>query len=242
MQSVGAQHQAHTSEHVREQLFGDQWQRVAQPLHVTAHSALSKAYMRLHRTSAAVEVCRKAIATDPDFADAHCNLGLALRQLGDVPRAIEAYEQAIAIDPEFKRARMNRGLARLAMGDERGARSDFEAALEDEESLTRLAGALWGLGLGAFIHALAFATLHRLDPVPQLTSLPVAVSVISHSYRLNEPPGVSHARSRVELDDAFTTIVPHGPPQAASCELQAAKRRADAGRVRITGARARVGL
>jgi ABC-type uncharacterized transport system permease subunit len=39
-------------------------------------------------------------------------------------------------------------------------------------------GALWGLGLGAFVHMLAFATLHRLDPVPQLTSLPVAVSVM----------------------------------------------------------------
>jgi ABC-type uncharacterized transport system permease subunit len=39
-------------------------------------------------------------------------------------------------------------------------------------------GALWGLGLGAGVHALAFATLHRLDPVPQLTSLPVAISVM----------------------------------------------------------------
>lgn len=40
-------------------------------------------------------------------------------------------------------------------------------------------GAVWGLALGAAIHAVGFATLHRLDPVPPLTSLPVAISVMA---------------------------------------------------------------
>jgi ABC-type uncharacterized transport system permease subunit len=39
-------------------------------------------------------------------------------------------------------------------------------------------GAVWGLMLGAVVHAGALATLHRLDPVPSLTSLPLAVSVM----------------------------------------------------------------
>lgn len=38
-------------------------------------------------------------------------------------------------------------------------------------------GAVWGLGIGAFFQALGFATLHRLDPVPSLVSLPITLSV-----------------------------------------------------------------
>jgi len=37
-------------------------------------------------------------------------------------------------------------------------------------------GAVWGLAIGAAVQGLALATLHRLDPVPSLTSLPLAVS------------------------------------------------------------------
>jgi ABC-type transport system involved in cytochrome c biogenesis permease subunit len=37
-------------------------------------------------------------------------------------------------------------------------------------------GAVWGLAAGALVQGLAFATLHRLDPVPPLTSLPMAIS------------------------------------------------------------------
>jgi len=37
-------------------------------------------------------------------------------------------------------------------------------------------GAVWGLALGAAVQGLALATLHRLDPVPSLTSLPLAIS------------------------------------------------------------------
>ncbi len=37
-------------------------------------------------------------------------------------------------------------------------------------------GAVWGLAAGALVHALAFATLHQLESVPPLTSLPLATS------------------------------------------------------------------
>jgi ABC-type transport system involved in cytochrome c biogenesis permease subunit len=37
-------------------------------------------------------------------------------------------------------------------------------------------GAVWGLALGAVVQGMALGTLHRLDPVPSLTSLPLAVS------------------------------------------------------------------
>ncbi len=38
-------------------------------------------------------------------------------------------------------------------------------------------GAVWGLALGAVVHAIAFASLHRADPTPSLTDLPAALSL-----------------------------------------------------------------
>ena len=43
--------------------------------------------------------------------------------------------------------------------------------------LTR--GAVWVLGLGAVVQGAAFATLHELQPVPQLTDLPYAISFMA---------------------------------------------------------------
>jgi ABC-type uncharacterized transport system permease subunit len=40
-------------------------------------------------------------------------------------------------------------------------------------------GAVWGLALGAAVHGVAFATLHRAEPTPALTDLPAAVSLMA---------------------------------------------------------------
>jgi ABC-type uncharacterized transport system permease subunit len=40
-------------------------------------------------------------------------------------------------------------------------------------------GATWGLALGAAVQTIAFATMHRVEPVVPLTSLPAAVSVVA---------------------------------------------------------------
>jgi ABC-type uncharacterized transport system permease subunit len=42
-----------------------------------------------------------------------------------------------------------------------------------------LRGAAWTLSLGALVHGLALATLHRLDPPPPLTGLPSVVSLVA---------------------------------------------------------------
>jgi ABC-type transport system involved in cytochrome c biogenesis permease subunit len=42
-----------------------------------------------------------------------------------------------------------------------------------------LRGARWGLGLGAAVQGLAFATLHRLDAAPALTDLAQAIAVMA---------------------------------------------------------------
>jgi ABC-type transport system involved in cytochrome c biogenesis permease subunit len=42
-----------------------------------------------------------------------------------------------------------------------------------------LHGSRWGLGLGACVQGVAFATLHRLDPAPALTDLAQAVAVMA---------------------------------------------------------------
>ncbi len=38
-------------------------------------------------------------------------------------------------------------------------------------------GAVWGLALGAAVHALAYASLHSVEPPPPLTGLPASLSV-----------------------------------------------------------------
>jgi len=42
-----------------------------------------------------------------------------------------------------------------------------------------LHGARWGLALGAMAQAVAFATLHRLDPAPALTDLAQAIAIMT---------------------------------------------------------------
>ena len=42
-----------------------------------------------------------------------------------------------------------------------------------------LAGARWGLALGAVAQTVAFATLHRLDPAPALTDLAQVIAVMT---------------------------------------------------------------
>jgi ABC-type transport system involved in cytochrome c biogenesis permease subunit len=39
-------------------------------------------------------------------------------------------------------------------------------------------GAVWGLALGALLQGLCFATLHRLNPAPSLTDLPVVLALV----------------------------------------------------------------
>ena len=95
-----------------------------------AHSALSKAYVRLHRTSAAIEVCRKAIDRDADFADGYCNLGLALRQAGDGAAAAEAFHTAIRIDPGYTEAHNNLGIVHMDEGDMERAMECFRESLK----------------------------------------------------------------------------------------------------------------
>ena len=40
-------------------------------------------------------------------------------------------------------------------------------------------GAVWGLALGALVQSFGFATLHRIEPTPALTDLPVVLGLIS---------------------------------------------------------------
>lgn len=42
-----------------------------------------------------------------------------------------------------------------------------------------LLGSVWGLAAGAAVHGLAFASLHRVDPTPSLTDLPLALSLVA---------------------------------------------------------------
>ena len=78
-----------------------------------------------------------------------------------------------------------------------------------------LRGARWGLALGALAQALAFATMHRLDPAPRLTDLAPAIAFtawvgvlfflgLSTRYRL---PGFVPPLAAVAFLAAFGTTV-----------------------------------
>ena len=87
-----------------------------------------------------------------------------------------------------------------------------------------LVGARVGLALGAVVQALAFATLHRLDPAPDLTDLAQAVSVMAWLAVIFglvlvariQLPGFVPALSFTAFLAAFAATLSHGGGAAAS--------------------------
>jgi len=74
------------------------------------------------RSSAGIDLIRRAIAINPNRAETHYNLGLALKQEGRLDEAIVAYRQAIALNPGDADIHNNLGIAL------RGRRALDEAA------------------------------------------------------------------------------------------------------------------
>ena len=55
-----------------------------------------------------VESFRRALASDPSFADAHFNLAMTLQELGQVDEARQHWEAYLKLDPESKWAEIAR--------------------------------------------------------------------------------------------------------------------------------------
>jgi ABC-type uncharacterized transport system permease subunit len=76
-------------------------------------------------------------------------------------------------------------------------------------------GATIGLLLGAIMQGVAFSTLHTLDPVPSLTSLPVAVSVMAWTAILS----LLVLMWRVRLDGLAAVVGPIAFAAVFVCSL-----------------------
>lgn len=105
-------------------------------LHPTAeaYTFLGWTYSFLNRYEEAIEECKNAIATDPDFGNPYNDIGSYLVKLGKLDEAIPWLERAIVAKRYEPRhyPHMNLGRIYLAKGDQLRAAREFGKALELE--------------------------------------------------------------------------------------------------------------
>ncbi len=105
-------------------------------LHPTAeaYTYLGWTYSFLHRYEEAIEECKNAIATDPDFGNPYNDIGSYLIRLGKLDEAIPWLERAITAKRYEPRhyPHMNLGRIYLAKGDQLSAAREFGKALQLE--------------------------------------------------------------------------------------------------------------
>ena len=137
--------------------------------------AVAESLRKAHRTQAAVDVYREALAADPDFAPAHAGLGLALYDLADYRAAVAAFARALALDPALPVAaslRVYAGHSLRELGDHDAAAQEYEAALVIDP---RSAAALDNLAMrrfseGRYAEALGlYRTLDEVNPDSAVT-------------------------------------------------------------------------
>jgi protein O-GlcNAc transferase len=79
-------------------------------------------YLREERRYAeAADLCRRAVAADPDTADRHFNLALALEGLGHLEEAFTSYQAGLALEPDRAEAYAAVGTLLRAMNMHTGA-------------------------------------------------------------------------------------------------------------------------
>jgi len=81
------------------------------------------------RPERAVELIRRALATNANVAAAHRHLGNSLRDLGRFEEAQASYTRAIELRADFKEAHVNRAMLQLTLCNATAALADFDRAL-----------------------------------------------------------------------------------------------------------------
>jgi tetratricopeptide (TPR) repeat protein len=81
------------------------------------------------RPQRAVDLIKKALASNANVPAAHRHLGNSLRDLGRLDEALASYTRAIALRADFKEAYVNRAMLHLTMGNAAAGLADFDRAL-----------------------------------------------------------------------------------------------------------------
>jgi len=109
-------------------------------------AVLGSALNRLHRSSEAEAVLRRAIEVDPGYAKAHEALAHSLLAQRRPADAVPSLREALVLNPALKSARVTLGQALLAAGDGQAATDAFDELMREHPQMQQLAQA---------------ATLHR---------------------------------------------------------------------------------
>jgi tetratricopeptide (TPR) repeat protein len=108
------------------------WQQVldVDPNSSIAHSSMANVRYKQNRVPEGVELSRRAVAINPDYAEGYNGLGVGLAREGRVADAIAAYERALALEPRFDEAQTNLGVSLAQQGDFLAAIQQYQRALE----------------------------------------------------------------------------------------------------------------
>jgi tetratricopeptide (TPR) repeat protein len=108
------------------------WQQVLDldPNSSIAHSSMANVRYKQNRVPEGVELSRRAVAINPDYAEGYNGLGVGLAREGRVADAIAAYERALALEPRFDEAQTNLGVSLAQQGDFLAAIQQYQRALE----------------------------------------------------------------------------------------------------------------
>jgi tetratricopeptide (TPR) repeat protein len=94
---------------------------------------LGLSHVALNQKSQAVEVFKKAIEINPDYAEAHYNLGLLYSRDEQYAEAAAEFARAIKSKPDYAEARYNLGLV-YYLTDNRAGLAEQQKALQDMKS------------------------------------------------------------------------------------------------------------
>lgn len=111
------------------------WLFVALPAHAqeagSRHSLIEQAASldEQNRLDEAVEVLKKGIKADPEFAQAHIRLGYLRLKRNDNDAALSSFEKALSLRPNSPAAKTGKGIAVAGKSDLKGAEVILRDAL-----------------------------------------------------------------------------------------------------------------
>ena len=102
------------------------------PLHFDALHCMAILLFKKNEVHASVDLFRKALSINPDFADAHFNLGVALQNLRRPLEAITSFDRAIDLKADYALAYYKRGIALLELKRLDDAIASFNQAITNK--------------------------------------------------------------------------------------------------------------